>query len=98
MSEEELAKCKEQLNKLRLAPPDDERYQLLIARAERIIEETLSFERKIITEALMDYKACLANGNERDIRLLTKKFSRFLDQAEGIDTGINDDEEQDTDI
>ena len=98
MSEEELAKCKEQLNKLRLAPPDDERYQLLIARAERIIEETLSFERKIITEALMDYKACLANGNERDIRLLTKKFSRFLDQAEGIDTGIHDDEEQDTDI
>ena len=98
MSEEELAKCKEQLNKLRLAPPDDERYQLLIARAERIIEETLSFERKIITDALMDYKACLANGNERDIRLLTKKFSRFLDQAEGIDTGIHDDEEQDTDI
>ena len=93
MSEEELAKCKEQLNKLRLAPPDDERYQLLIARAERIIEETLSFERKIITEALMDYKACLANGNERDIRLLTKKFSRFLDQAEGIDTGIHDDED-----
>lgn len=93
MSEEELAKCKEQLNRLRLAAPDDEKYKLLIARAERIIEETLSFERKIITEALMDYKACLANGNERDIRLTTKRFARFLDQAEGIDTGIHDDED-----
>lgn len=93
MSEEELAKCKEQLNRLRLAAPDDEKYKLLIARAERIIEETLSFERKIITEALMDYKACLANGNERDIRLTTKRFAKFLDQAEGIDTGIHDDED-----
>ena len=94
MSEEELARRKEELNKLRLAPPDDEKYQLLIARAERIIEETLSFERRIVSDALMDFKACLANGNERDIRLLSKKFQHFLDQMEGLDTGLYEDDEE----
>ena len=94
MSEEELARRKEELNKLRLAPPDDEKYQLLIARAERIIEETLSFERRIVSDALMDFKACLAKGNERDIRLLSKKFQHFLDQMEGLDTGLYEDDEE----
>lgn len=92
MSEEELAKCKSQLDKLRLAPSGEEQYQLLIARAERIIEETLSFERRQITEALLSYKSCLKNGNERDIRIFTKKFARFLDQIEGKDTGLSDEE------
>jgi molecular chaperone HscC len=92
MSEEELAKCKSQLDKLRLAPSGEEQYRLLIARAERIIEETLSFERQQITEALLSYKSCLKNGNERDIRIFTKKFKRFLDQIEGKETGLSDEE------
>ncbi len=92
MSEEDLAKCKSQLDKLRLAPSGEEQYRLLIARAERIIEETLSFERQQITEALLSYKSCLKNGNERDIRIFTKKFKRFLDQIEGKETGLSDEE------
>ena len=94
MTEKELARCKEQLDKLRLAPSDDEKYRLLIARAERIIEETLSFERLQIVNALMSYKACLAQGNDRDIRIITKKFTRFLDQLEGINTGLNDGDDE----
>ena len=38
-------------------------------------------------------KMCLAAGNDRDIRILTKRFTKFLDQIEGLDTGINDEEE-----
>ena len=90
MTEEQQAKCKEQLDKLRLAPSEEEQYQLLIARAERIIEETLSFERQQIVDALMGYKTCLAQGNDRDIRIMTKRFARFLDQLEGIDTGLSE--------
>ena len=60
------------------------------ARAERIIEETLSFERQQIVDALMGYKTCLAQGNDRDIRIMTKRFARFLDQLEGIDTGLSE--------
>ena len=90
MTEEQQAKCKEQLDKLRLAPAEEEQYQLLIARAERIIEETLSFERQQIVDALMGYKTCLAQGNDRDIRIMTKRFARFLDQLEGIDTGLSE--------
>jgi molecular chaperone HscC len=94
MTEKELARCKEQLDKLRLAPSDDEKYRLLIARAERIIEETLSFERQQIVSALMSYKACLAQGNDRDIRIISKKFTHFLDQLEGINTGLNDGDDE----
>ncbi len=90
MSDKELTLCQQQLDKLRLAPSGSEKYQLLIARAERIIEETLSFERQAIINMLMNYKACLANGNDRDIRIITKKFSQFLDQIEGIDTGLSE--------
>ena len=90
MTEEQQAKCKEQLDKLRLAPAEEEQYQLLIARAERIIEETLSFERQQIVDALMGDKTCLAQGNDRDIRIMTKRFARFLDQLEGIDTGLSE--------
>lgn len=93
MSEEELNKCKEELDKLRFAPSNEEKNQLLIARAERIIEETLSFERQQIIDFLQSYKMCLAAGNDRDIRILTKRFTKFLDQIEGLDTGINDEEE-----
>lgn len=92
MTDEEIAKCRAQLDKLRLAPPSEERYQLLIARAERVIEETLSFERRQIIDALMAYKACLAHGNDRDIRLMTKRFSHFLDQIEGKDSGLPDED------
>ena len=92
MTEEQLARSREQLDKLRLASPEEEKYKLLIARAERIIEETLSFERQVITNALQDYKSCLIAGNDRDIRIMTKKFARFLDQLEGIDTGLADED------
>lgn len=95
MTDEQIAKCKAQLDKLRLAPSSDEEYRLLIARAERIIEETLSFERQQIINALMNYKTCLANGNDRDIRIMTKRLNKFLDQIEGLDTGVDDSEPDD---
>ena len=93
MTDEELEERRAQLDKLRLAPPNDEQYRLLIARAERIIEETLSFERQQIIYALMDYKACLAEGNDRDIRIVSKKFAAFLDRLEGTDLGLNSEDE-----
>lgn len=90
MSEEEVERCKLQLEKLRIAPSSEEQYKLLIARAERIIEETLSFERDQIVHVLMNYKSCLAYGTEHDIRIMTKQFTQFLDQLEGLNTGIKD--------
>lgn len=93
MTDKELEDRRVQLDKLRLAPQSDEQYRLLIARAERIIEETLSFERQQIMNALMDYKACLAAGNDRDIRIVSKKFAAFLDNVEGVDLGLNSENE-----
>ena len=90
MSEEEVERCKLQLEKLKIAPSSEEQYKLLIARAERIIEETLSFERDQIVHVLMNYKSCLAYGTEHDIRIMTKQFTQFLDQLEGLNTGIKD--------
>ena len=92
MSQAELEKCKERLDKLRLAPPDNEKQQLLIARAERVIEETLSFERECIIDALMKYQMCLKAGNSRDIRNATSRFTNFLNMIEGIADDATGDE------
>lgn len=92
MSKAEFEKCKERLDKLRLAPPNNEKQQLLIARAERIIEETLSFERQIIIDSLMNYHMCLKTGNDRDIRTATVRFTKFLNAIEGITDDTADDE------
>ena len=91
MTEEDAEALKEQIDKLRFAPTENERSQLLIARAERIIEETLSFERQAVAEALMNYKACLLSGNDRDIRITAHRLTGLLDNTEGRSTGIEDD-------
>ncbi len=88
MSKAELDRCKAQLDVLRLASPDNEKQVLLIARAERIIEETLSFERQIIVDALLNFRMCLENGNDHDIRRATTKFAQFLDMIEGNSTRL----------
>ncbi|MBR1798241.1 MAG: Hsp70 family protein [Clostridiales bacterium] len=89
MDDTELEKRKEQLQKLRMAPHDDEKQQLLIARAERVIEETLSFERTVLIDLLMNYKACLNMGNDRDIRLSAERLTEYLDRVDGNDVGLN---------
>lgn len=88
MNESELALRKTQLDRLRMAPHDDEKERLLIARAERVIEETLSFERQVLIDCLMNYKACLQSGNDRDKRLSSEKLTSLLDRMEDRDTGI----------
>ncbi|MBO4636690.1 MAG: molecular chaperone HscC [Clostridiales bacterium] len=88
MSEAEIARCQEQLSKLTLAPTDKEENRLLIARAERAIEETLSFEREAITQTLLAFKAVLEKGNSREIRIMYNRLNGLIDKIDGIDTGL----------
>ena len=67
---------------------DKEKMRLLTARAERAIEESLGPGREILVQLFMDYKVAHQNGNARDMRLTEEALSRFLDQLDSFDTGI----------
>lgn len=83
MSDEEFERIKAKLDKLRLAPIDNEDVTLLIAKAERLIEESLDIEREILIENLLRFKASATAGNNHDIRRNCKKFAEFLSNFDG---------------
>jgi len=75
---------KAKLDKLRFSENDDEESQLLISRAERIIEEIVSFERQQIIDALISFKSVMKNGNTVEKRKAKEGFSVFLNEIDDI--------------
>ena len=83
MSEEEVKAITSKLSKLKMASSEDEDAKLLIARAEALIEETMSFEREVLIDMLRHYKFIRLNGNGRDKRLAHNKLEELLNTIEG---------------
>lgn len=83
LSEGELEQCKLRMEKLKISPSENEENRLLIARAERIFEESLSIEREIIVNHLRNFKASLNYGNGREIRIAYDSLNNILDRIEG---------------
>lgn len=82
LSEKEIDLIKARLDKLRFNTDADEENQLLISRAERIIEETLSFERQYIIDALSTFKLVMNKGNTIEKRKTKEDFKNLLDSME----------------
>lgn len=82
LSEAEINQRKAYLETLKIAPAEKEENRLLIARAERVIEETLSYERQAIIEMLMRFKYIIENGTSHEIRQEYADFSKLLDSLE----------------
>lgn len=82
LSEAEINQRKAYLETLKIAPAEKEENRLLIARAERVIEETLSYERQAIIEMLMRFKYIIENGTSLEIRQEYADFSKLLDSLE----------------
>ena len=82
LSPKDMERIKAKLDSLRFSEKKDEEQEHLISRAERIIEETLSFEREILIIALQDFKTTMKYGNSVEKRKAKEQFSAILDHHE----------------
>lgn len=82
LSPKDMERIKAKLDSLRFSEKKDEEQEHLISRAERIIEETLSFEREMLIIALRDFKAAMKYGNSVEKRKAKEQFSAILDHHE----------------
>lgn len=84
LTEKEIETIKAKLDKLRFSNDVDEESQLLISRAERVIEETISYERDFLMNALSVFKLTMNKGNTVEKRNAKEDFKNLLDQLEGL--------------
>ncbi len=82
LSPKDMERIKAKLDSLRFSEKKDEEQEHLISRAERIIEETLSFEREMLIIALQDFKTTMKYGNSVEKRKAKEQFSAILDHHE----------------
>lgn len=84
LTEKEIETIKARLDNLRFSDDVDEESQLLISRAERVIEETISYERDFLMNALSVFKLTMNKGNTVEKRNAKEGFKNLLDQLEGL--------------
>ena len=82
LSEKEIEQIKGRLDKLRFNEGKDEEEQLLISKAERIIEETMGFDRERVIEALERFKFIMKNGNTIEKRKAKDFITKLLESYE----------------
>jgi molecular chaperone HscC len=70
------------LKDIKIHPRDRSENRLLLARAERLYEESIGAKREIIMEHLAHFDGVLAAQDSRDIARTAKEFEAFLDTIE----------------
>ena len=79
MSDAEVKSCIKNMERLKISPAEKEENRLLIARAERIYEESFAEEREAVGTLLSVFQAALKAQNSRDIRTAYERLSELLD-------------------
>ncbi|WP_042168693.1 molecular chaperone HscC [Paenibacillus gorillae] len=82
MSPEAIAARLSALKDIKIHPRDRSENRLLLARAERLYEESIGVKREIIAEHLAKFDGVLAEQNPREITRAVKEFNAFLDDIE----------------
>lgn len=85
LSDKDAEKARERMQALRILPIEQEENRLLIARAERAVEESLAFERDVLMQYLSAFKAALKTGNSREMRGTYNMLKELLDRKDGDD-------------
>lgn len=67
---------------MKIHPRDRTEYRLLLARGERLYEESLQEKREFIANLLADFERVLASQNEQEIKKNAVKFKEHLDALE----------------
>ncbi len=82
MSPEVLAARLSALKDIKIHPRDRSENRLLLARAERLYEESIGGKREIIMNHLVQFDGVLAEQDPRKIVRAAKEFKEFLDDIE----------------
>jgi molecular chaperone HscC len=82
LSEVALAESKQKLASLKFHPREDEKNQVLIARAERLFESRLADQRHMIQSSLRYFEEVLEKQDVAAIEEAQLEFSDFLDHLE----------------
>ncbi len=82
MTEAEVSACIARMEKLKISPAEKDENKLIIARAERIIEESLSTERDFVMGYLRAFLGALESQNNREIRERRTALCEMLDNIE----------------
>ncbi|MBQ1323857.1 MAG: molecular chaperone HscC, partial [Erysipelotrichaceae bacterium] len=86
-SEAEKASRRKRLEYLKFNPREDEENMLVMLRADRVYEESLSEDRKMIEELIEELQKALDEKNIMMIEISKKKLTELLDE---IENGKND--------
>ena len=80
MTDEEIAARMEELAYLKIPPREQEENKLLLLRGERLYEESLGDERKIIEHALQRFEMALNTQDPVKIEAGRNEFREFLEE------------------
>ena len=84
MTDEEIAKRFEELSYLKIHPRDQEENRLLLIKGERIYEESLGDERKLIEIAMRKFEDALGTQDPKKIEGARREFKEFLEEMDQI--------------
>ncbi len=84
MTDEEIAARMEELAYLKIPPREQEENKLLLLRGERLYEESLGDERKIIEHAIQKFEVALNTQDPLKIKDARNNFREFLDEWDDI--------------
>lgn len=82
LTEDQIEKIRAKMESAMLVTPEDEKYRALIARAERIYEESFNEQRALITGRLMNFKAAINMRDPIKVRETYNSLSELLDRLE----------------
>ena len=82
MSKEEIEAAILKLKDIKIHPRDKTENRLLLARGERIYEETLGEKREYVANLLREFEAGLSTQDPRVIKAHTEKLTKIFDELE----------------
>lgn len=83
MTKEQIQQRLLELEAIKIHPRDQIQNRLLVARGERLYEEFLGEERKIIQQLLVKFEVVLMNQNPKEIEAAAAYIKRVFDDLEG---------------
>jgi len=82
MTKEEIEKALEKLKDIKIHPRDKEENRFILARGERLYEESLGEKRAYIADLLMQFERVLSTQNIKLIEKAAKDMKNLLDELE----------------
>ena len=83
MSKEEVENRLEELNSIKIHPREKEENKLLIARGERLYEESIGDVRKIIDKGIREFEDALDKQDNKEIENAYRELKNLLSELEG---------------